>query len=406
MVTVRQVRADGENRFQVEEEGKVLFRAQAPWEDIRLPFRMESLRQLHFTDREGRELFHTDCCMWDNAAESLFRYRYLFGESAKLAEYQIIDSGGVVRGSFYTRIDGAHTTQMVISCQDKMYDCYACARGKIYVVSIYDGERQIAQITKPLDTWDQLDLFYLHVTDDYREMLPLLSFFTIYVDTRKFSRPGRTEKHSVEKVWSYTYDTNDSRYDPGWIARTFGQSAEEQLSALLRERPERSLENPSVRRRIKKVLILCGASAAVLIAAAVLVVVILLRPKSPIQPSVFAQQMDANGYAVAEVSDQYGALEGESVYAAEKDGCTIHLIVFTSEEEAQRAFAAMEEELDRISAGSRVQSSASLPDSEKYTLTTGGTYYAVSRIGNTVVAGTAGESDKDEVKKVLRELGY
>ena len=73
MVTVRQVRADGENRFQVEEEGKVLFRAQAPWVDIRLPFRMESLRQLHFTDREGRELFHTDCCLWDNAAESLFR---------------------------------------------------------------------------------------------------------------------------------------------------------------------------------------------------------------------------------------------------------------------------------------------------------------------------------------------
>ena len=82
------------------------------------------------------------------------------------------------------------------------------------------------------------------------------------------------------------------------------------------------------------------------------------------------------------------------------------MIVFTSKEEAQRAFSAMEEELDRISAGSRVQFSVSLPGSEKYTLTTSGTYYAVSRIGNTVVAGTAEESDKEEMKKVLRELGY
>lgn len=407
IVTVRQVCASGENRFQVEAEGKLLFQAQTPWADIRLPFRLENLRQMHFTDSQGRELFHTGYRVWDNVLQSLLRYQYLFGDSARLAEYQILDSSGAVQGSFYTRIDGAYTTQMVISYQDSLLDCYACGRGKIYVISIYDGERQIAQITKPLDTLDRLDLFYLHVVDDYQDMLPVLSFFTIYVDAQQFNRPGGAAVRSVEKAWSRTYNTNDSWYDPGWIARTFGQGAADQLDALVREQSEKVRKRPLIPAKTRKRMgILCGILAVILIAVISLTAFFLLRPKTAILPDAFAQQMRAAGYTVTEVSGQYGISEGESVYEAEKGGCSIRLETFSGEEEARQTFAAAERELKQLAAENYFQTSVAGRNNEKYTLTVGGSYYAVSRIGNTVVIGTAGESDRDEVKEILKELGY
>ena len=50
----------------------------------------------------------------------------------------------------------------------------------VYKRQIYDGDQQIAQITKPLTVVDNLDIYFLHIKDEYAPMIPLLSFFVVY----------------------------------------------------------------------------------------------------------------------------------------------------------------------------------------------------------------------------------
>ena len=82
-VTIRQTQANGSHLFQVEGEDRVLFRAQTPWADVQLPFQMEHLRRLSFTDADGNEVFHTAYNVLENTLQSVSRYKYLFGSATK-----------------------------------------------------------------------------------------------------------------------------------------------------------------------------------------------------------------------------------------------------------------------------------------------------------------------------------
>lgn len=406
-VTVRQVQANRENRFQVESDGRLLFQAQTPWADIRLPAQAEHLRRLTFTDNEGRELFHTEYHVLDNVLQSLTKYKALFGSSAKVAEYQVVDRSGRAQGSFYTQLDGPLTSQMTIAWGERLYDCYACALGKIYVISVYEEERQIAQITKPLDTWNRLDLFYLHLDEAYRGLLPVLSFFIIYVDARKFNRPGQITQYAVEKQWSYSYDRNNVRYNPHWIADTFGPAASEHLEYLLREHPEK--DDPRVRqsrRVLKRVLWITGGVLLLAVVAVGVLIFRFLQPKTAIQPGEFAQRMEAQGYTVSDISGQYRQAGLESAYAAAGEGVTIQLLAYPSQGEAQQAFDQLERRFSQYETGGHRRFSSAASNHETYTLASEGRYYVASRIDNTLVVCTAPEADQPRVEQALEALGY
>lgn len=64
-------------------------------------------------------------------------------------------------------------------------------------------------------------------------MIPVLSFFTVYYDYRKYNNAGEFTKNSVEISVSYSYDKNNSKYNPNWIAEEFGQQTFDELNAFL-----------------------------------------------------------------------------------------------------------------------------------------------------------------------------
>lgn len=402
-VTIRQTRADRENRFQVEDDQGVLFLASTPWSDLNLPLDAERLRKLTFTDTDGTEIFHTDYHLLDNTVQALTRHKYLLGESTKLAEYQVVDREGTARGSFYTQIDGMFTSQLTITCGERQYDCYHVTRGKIYVISVFDGERQIAQITKSLDTWDQLDVYYLHLLDDSRELLPILSFFVIYVDAMQFNRAGRFVKHSVEKGWGYSVNRNDRWYNPQWIAETFGPAAMERLEAKLKEKPPRRAGSP---RRTRTIVVL--AVAAVVLVTVVLAVLLFAysRPKTALSQADFTRRMEESGYTVTDLSGDSLDQTWEGACQAVKGSCQVQFLEAASEDAAQHLFAQLESQLSSQAAGSNRQSYLSGVNSEKYTLVSGGSCYIAARVGDTVVICAAEASDEGELKAVMRTLGY
>lgn len=403
LVTIRQTKSRGQNLFQVEEQGQLLFQAQTPWADLRLPLEAEKMRRLTFSDAQGQPLYHTSYQLLDNALRSLTKYKFLLGTSAKVEEYQVLDETGQQQGSFYTQIDGLLTSQLTICYGEEQYDCYHRALGKIYVVSIFQEGRQIAQITKPLDTWDLLDIYYLHLLEGYRHLLPILSFFTIYIDAVSFTQPGRAAKYSMEKRRAYSFNKNNDKYDPHWIAQAFGPEAQEELDRLLREHPEKNPQNAAGFKRAWKWAAIIAGSLLLLSAGAIWAFFTFFSP-TPLLPQEFAQQMEKEGYLLSQPILTYTGTE--EAWEASKDGCYVQFFSFSEEDQARSAFVLLKSNWDEAEGTIQSRSSSSSQHTQRESFVYEDIFYVYSRIENTLLLSAAPLSQKDLLQDTVKDLGY
>lgn len=403
LVTIRQTKSRGQNLFQVGEQGQLLFQAQTPWADLRLPLKAEKMRRLTFSDAQGQPLYHTSYQLLDNALRSLTKYKFLLGTSAKVEEYQVLNETGQQQGSFYTRIDGLLTSQLTICYGEEQYDCYHRALGKIYVVSIFQEGRQIAQITKPLDTWDLLDIYYLHLLEGYRHLLPILSFFTIYLDAVSFTQPGRAAKYSMEKRRAYSFNKNNDKYDPHWIAQAFGPEAQEELDRLLREHPEKNPQNAAGFKRSWKWAAIIAGSLLLLSAGAIWAFFTFFSP-TPLLPQEFVQQMEEEGYLLSQPILTYTGTE--EAWEANKDGCYVQFFSFSEEDQARSAFVLLQSNWDQAEGTIQSRSSSSSQHTQRESFVYKDIFYVYSRIANTLLLSAAPLSQKELLQDTVKDLGY
>lgn len=403
LVTIRQTKSSGQNLFQVEERGQLLFQAQTPWADLRLPLEAENMRRLTFSDAQGRPLYHTSYRLLDNVLHSLTKYKFLLGASAQVEEYEILDEAGRQQGSFYTQIDGIFTSQLTICYGEEQYDCYPRFIGKIYVVSIFQEGRQIAQITKPLDTWDLLDIYYLHLLENCRHLLPILSFFTIYIDAVSFTQPGRAAKYSMEKRRAYSFNKNNDKYDPHWIAQAFGPEAQEELDRLLREHPEKNPQNAAGFKRAWKWAAIIAGSLLLLSAGAIWAFFTFFSP-TPLLPQEFAQQMEEEGYLLSQPILTYTGTE--EAWEASKDGCYVQFFSFSEEDQARSAFVLLQSNWDQAEGTIQSRSSSSSQHTQRESFVYEDIFYVYSRIENTLLLSAAPLSQKDLLQDTVKDLGY
>ena len=403
LVTIRQTKSRGQNLFQVEEQGQLLFQAQTPWADLRLPLEAENMRRLTFSDAQGQPLYHTSYQLLDNALRSLTKYKFLLGASAQVEEYEILDEAGEQQGSFYTQIDGLLTSQLTICYGEEQYDCYPRFMGKIYVVSIFRDGRQIAQITKPLDTWDLLDIYYLHLLENCRHLLPILSFFTIYIDALSFAQPGRAAKYSVEKRRAYSFNKNNDKYDPHWIAQAFGPEAQEELDRLLREHPEKNPQNAAGFKRAWKWAAIIAGSLLLLSAGAIWAFFTFFSP-TPLLPQEFAQQMEEEGYLLSQPILTYTGTE--EAWEANKDGCYVQFFSFSEEDQARSAFVLLQSNWDQAEGTIQSRSSSSSQHTQRESFVYKDIFYVYSRIENTLLLSAAPLSQKELLQDTVKDLGY
>ena len=403
LVTIRQTKSRGQNLFQVEERGQLLFQAQTPWADLRLPLEAENMRRLTFSDAQGRPLYHTSYRLLDNVLHSLTKYKFLLGASAQVEEYEILDEAGRQQGSFYTQIDGIFTSQLTICYGEEQYDCYPRFIGKIYVVSIFRDGRQIAQITKPLDTWDLLDIYYLHLLENCRHLLPILSFFTIYIDALSFAQPGRAVKYSVEKRRAYSFNKNNDKYDPHWIAQAFGPEAQRELDHLLQEHPERNPRSAAGLKRAWKWAAIIAGALLLLSAGAIWAFFTFFSP-TPLLPQEFAQQMEKEGYLLSQPILTYTGTE--EAWEASKDGCYVQFFSFSEEDQARSAFVLLKSNWDQAEGTIQSRSSSSSQHTQRESFVYKDIFYVYSRIENTLLLSAAPLSQKELLQDTVKDLGY
>ncbi len=232
LIKIQQTKSNFENIFEVSSNGQVLFNAKAPWLKISAPFNMENVRKLVFSDVTGSTLYTTKYNIIDNALEESIPFKYLISKEQKFGQFEIIGKNGR-EGAFYTLQNGLFEKKFCIEHMGKVYWGYSIDKGKRNIVSLYDENIQIAQITKPLTVIENLDIYFLHIKEDFTSLIPVLSFFTIYYDYRKYNNAGEFTKNSVEISVSYSYDKNNSKYNPNWILEEFGQETFNELNTFL-----------------------------------------------------------------------------------------------------------------------------------------------------------------------------
>lgn len=233
LVTIEQTKSNFENLFDISSGGQTLFHARAPWMKVSVPFNADNVRKLTFFDAAGETLYTTRYSIIDNTLEEAVPFKYLLTKEQRFGQFEIIGKDGR-EGAFYTLQNGMFERKFCIEHRGDVYFGYSMDNGRNNIVSIYAGETQIAQITKPLTVIENLDIYYLHLKEDYRSMIPLLAFFTVYYDYRKYNNSGEITKNSVEISVGYSFDKNNSKYDPNWIAQEFGPKEAEQLENALR----------------------------------------------------------------------------------------------------------------------------------------------------------------------------
>lgn len=268
LITIKQTKSNFENLFEIISGGQLLFQAKAPWMKLSLPFNADNLRELTFSNPAGETVYTTRYKFIDNLVEESIPYKYLLTKEQRFGQFEIVGQNGS-EGSFYVMQNGYFDSKFCIEHMGKVYLGYSLDKGKNNYVSIYDGDRQIAQITKPLAVIDNLDVYFLHIKDEYASIVPVLSFFTVYYDYRKYNHSGELTKNSVQIATSYSYGKNNDKYNPNWIAGEFGRQAADELDQTLKKIAEQSSA------QAKKIVKLVGLVFLILILLTVALFVVL-----------------------------------------------------------------------------------------------------------------------------------
>lgn len=129
--------------------------------------------------------------------------------------------------------------------------------------------------------------------------------------------------------------------------------------------------------------------------------------KTALTNDQFIEKMEAAGYQIVDASNQFGEGDVEAVTLAMMDEkYQIEFYVLPSNDQTVGAFNNNKSSFEQMKGSGASTSEVNLGNYNYYGLSTGEGYYVVSRIDNTMIFINASAEYKDEIKEVLKELGY
>ena len=163
-----------------------------------------------------------------------------------------------------------------------------------------------------------------------------------------------------------------------------------------------------------------GISLVVLIFLIVLILVITTiitglviinknKNKESITANEFKNKMEDMNYIVVDAKDQFEEYDYiEKVYLAAPKNYKYQIEFYEMDEEEQAIsfYNNNQEIFESYNSSASAETNVSIGNNAKYTLTTEDEYRLLSRIDNTVIYVHVDKEYKDEIKEVLKELGY
>lgn len=128
--------------------------------------------------------------------------------------------------------------------------------------------------------------------------------------------------------------------------------------------------------------------------------------KEAITSKEFIQIMEDNDFEIADVTEQFedADIEVKKGYVALGDDYQIEFYTFDDEDEAKMFFKVNKAKFETDSASSEV--SLNGKNYSVYSVTSNGKYKFVERIDKTVIYLNVDKEHKDDVKDLVKELGY
>lgn len=131
--------------------------------------------------------------------------------------------------------------------------------------------------------------------------------------------------------------------------------------------------------------------------------------KTAITSDDFKSKMESSGYTVQEATNQMSDYDYiKQVYTAISSDSTyqIEFYELSDNDYASSFFNNNKKTFEDSKSSGSTETSVSVDNNEKYTLTTNGKFKVVSRIDNTVIYLNVDDNYKSSVKDVLKNLGY
>lgn len=132
--------------------------------------------------------------------------------------------------------------------------------------------------------------------------------------------------------------------------------------------------------------------------------------KTPVSGDTFSEKMEEAGLSIndqtAEVPEDSGMSDVRVAF--EEGEYQIEFYEFTKEEDAKSLYNVQQGNLEDTyeSANGTVKTSKKLGNYASYKLSADDEYYVISRIGNTLVYSATTDEYKNQVKKLVEDLGY
>lgn len=122
----------------------------------------------------------------------------------------------------------------------------------------------------------------------------------------------------------------------------------------------------------------------------------------------FKTYMEKQGFKIYDLSKQYSAdLVSSAIMASnEEKGYEIEFLIFKSDDYAKNSFQINRTNFRDLKGEKDEENSVSEEEISKYYLITKDTYYLLSRKKNTLIYVTCDGSYKNDVDKILKDLGY
>jgi len=145
--------------------------------------------------------------------------------------------------------------------------------------------------------------------------------------------------------------------------------------------------------------------------AGILILMILLctscaTSKTPVTSEAFKEIMEDEGYDIYEITDQYEEGQFDSAQIAMKDDYKVEFYVLPTDDAAISMYNINKSDFENLKGSNSANKYVEVGNYGFYELTTGDGYYALSRVDNTLVFIKTDKENKDEMKKVLKNLGY
>lgn len=146
----------------------------------------------------------------------------------------------------------------------------------------------------------------------------------------------------------------------------------------------------------------------IMVGAAVMLVTSLNKEKVSITAEEFNTIMTSNGYKMTDATSQladYGA-SVIKVYIAQKPGYQIEFYELATEEYAEQSFLGNKNNFEESKASASSNVGLNGKNYNTYMLSSAGKYKYISRINNTMIYINADGEYKQEIKDIMKILGY